>query len=121
MSASTESISPQKTISRGMVGIYKNYLGRGPTRAVTTIAGDHTTVVLEDSLTKAELRLVAEGEGATVRSIRRKFQMAMARDIRDLVESATGRESKCLLSDHDVELDIAVETVMFEDAAPDAA
>src|SRR6476659_9885474 len=30
--------TPEKMISRGVVGIYKDYLGRGPTHAVTEIS-----------------------------------------------------------------------------------
>jgi uncharacterized protein YbcI len=111
---STSTDSPAKAISRGTVAIYKEYLGRGPAGAHTTITDEFVTVVLEKGLTRAEQHLVASGEHEAVRSIRRKFQTAMASDIRHLVEAVTGRQSASLLSDHDVDIDIAVETVVFE-------
>ena len=103
-----------KQISHGIVGIYKDYLGRGPTSARTVIAGDSVTTVCEDGLTRAERSLVEAGDGDTVREIRRKFQMAMGAEIKELVASVTGRRPRAILSDHDVDLDIAVETVILE-------
>jgi uncharacterized protein YbcI len=112
--ATTGSQSAQKEIARGIVSIYKNYLGRGPTSSRTTIAGDHVSTICTDGLTKAEQSLVENGDAETVRSIRRKFQDAMRAEIVDLIERVTGRKALALLSDHDVENDIAVETVVFE-------
>lgn len=103
-----------KEISHGIVGIYKDYLGRGPTSSRTTIAGDCVTTICEDGLTRAERSLVDAGEGETVRDIRRKFQAAMGAEVMDLVGRVTGRPAKTILSDHDVERDIAVETVILE-------
>jgi uncharacterized protein YbcI len=109
-----EASSPQKRISRGVVGIYKEYMGRGPTNARTTITDELVITLCEDGLTKAERNLVEAGDDDTVRSIRRKFQQAMSRDIMDLTEQVTGRPARSLLSDHDVVNDIAVETVVLD-------
>jgi uncharacterized protein YbcI len=109
--------SPQKEIARGVVKIYKDYLGRGPTAAQTTITEDFVVTLCEDGLTKAELNLIERGEEDTVRSIRRKFQTAMRNDLIDLVEQVTGRKGRALLSDHDVVNDIAIETVVFSSEA----
>lgn len=103
-----------KEISHGIVGIYKEYLGRGPTSSRTTIAGDCVTTVCEDGLTRAERSLVEAGDGETVREIRRKFQLAMGPEIKELVGRVTGRTPRTILSDHDVERDIAAETVILE-------
>jgi uncharacterized protein YbcI len=105
-----------KRISHGVVAIYKEYLGRGPTTARTTISDNLVVTVLEDSLTKAERSLVGKGEADTVRSIRRRFQAAMSEDVTKLVEEVTGRTSRTMLSDHNVEEDIAVEMVVLEPA-----
>jgi uncharacterized protein YbcI len=99
-----------------MVAIYKEYMGRGPEHAVTTLAGDTVLTVCRGGLTKAELSLVENGEAETVREIRRKFQTAMADDIKALVERVTGRQPLTLLSDHDVTQDLAVEVVMLDGA-----
>jgi len=96
-----------------VVNIYKEYLGRGPTASRTILADDHVSVICSDCLTKAERTLVARGEAEMVRSIRRKFQEAMKPDVIALVEQITSREAETLLSDHDVDCDIAIETVIL--------
>ena len=105
---------PQKEISRGITAIYKDYLGRGPTHAKTTITDDHAVTTLTDSMTKAEHSLVEGGEAETVREMRRKFQHAMREDITALMGRVTGRECVSFLSDHDTENDIAVEMCNFK-------
>lgn len=109
-----------------MVGIYKEYFGRGPTWAQATLADNHVTVLLGDALTLVEQRLAAEGNHETVRSLRRTAQESLARDMSDLVSRVTGRQVKCLLSDHDPATDTAVEVLVFEDGgasrqAPESA
>ena len=112
--AETAQATPQREISRGMVAIYKEYFGRGPTQVQTTICDTFVLVVLRDALTKVEQRLAREENSETVRSIRRKFQTAMSREIVELVERVTGRRGASFLSDHDVESDVAIELVLFE-------
>lgn len=120
MDAEVGRFSPEREISRGIVAIYKEYLGRGPTRAQTTITDSFVVTVLSDSLTKVEQRLAVEDDDETVRSIRRKFQSAMSHDIIELVERATNRKAGVFLSDHDVPTDTAIEFVTFKDAAVSA-
>ncbi len=112
--------SPTREISRGIVGLYKEYLGRGPTRAKTSISEDLVVTVLEDSLTKAELRLSEIERPGTVRGIRREFQDAMREDILALVEKETKRSALCMLSDHSPNPDYAVEVVILAPQARDA-
>lgn len=116
MASQTVTESPQKLISRGIVLIYKDYLGRGPTTSRTTITDSFVTTILEDSMTKAERTLVDRGDEDIVRTFRRRFQLAMSRDIIALIEDVTGRRGRTMLSDHDVQNDIAVEMVVYEDA-----
>lgn len=106
-------MTPQKEISRGVVAIYKEYLGRGPTTVRTAITDDASITMIEDSLIRAEQSLVRGGEAEVVREIRRKFQCAMREDITALVEGVTGRRCAAFLSDHDTEPDVAVEMVVF--------
>ena len=97
-----------------MVAIYKDYFGRGPTRAKTSITEDSVVVLLSDALTVVEQRLAQEGNHETVLSVRRKAQESMGRDMTELVERLTGRKVSCLLGDHDVLTDTAVEVLVFE-------
>jgi uncharacterized protein YbcI len=104
---------PEREISRGIVAIYKEYLGRGPTSARTVITEDAAVTTLQQSLTKAELSLCNEGDAEIVREMRRKFQQAMRDDITTLVENVTNRKAVSFLSDHDTEHDVAVEMVVL--------
>ena len=103
-----------REISRGIVAIYKDYLGRGPTRAQTTIAGDAVICLLEASLTKAESTLVEGKRSPAVRGIRREFQEAMREEIKGLVTAVMGRQARALLSDHCPQPDYAIEVVLLQ-------
>lgn len=105
-------------ISRATVSIFADFIGRGPTRARTVIARDMITVILEDTLTKAERRLVAEGALDMVMQIRRRFQGTMRGALMDAVEEITGRKIVAFLSDHQAEPDYAAEVFVLE-PAPD--
>ncbi|MDQ6778613.1 MAG: DUF2294 domain-containing protein [Actinomycetota bacterium] len=48
-------------ISNAIVGLLREYTGRGPTRARTTIRDNVVLVMLEQTLTKGEQSLVAKG------------------------------------------------------------
>ncbi len=111
--AGDEATSPQREISRGVVAIYKDHLGRGPTKARTTITDDVVITVLEDSLTKAERKLQESNRETMVRQIRRAYQDAMRSDIKALVEGTLNREAVCMLSDHSPNPDYAVELVIL--------
>ncbi len=55
----------------------RDYTGRGPAKARTTINGDFVAVVMQDTMLRAERNLVDAGKRDTVLSIRRSFQEAM--------------------------------------------
>ncbi len=111
--ADPEGRSPSREISRGVVAIYKDHLGRGPTSARTKIADDMVITVLEDSLTKAERKLQESNKETMVRQIRREFQDAMRNEIKALVEKTLDREVFCMLSDHSPNPDYAVELLIL--------
>lgn len=110
-----------REISRAVVAIYKEYIGRGSTLARTTITDDMVVCVLHDSLTTAERTLIASDGPETVRKLRRKFQDAMQTDIRAAVEKAMDRETGAMLSDHITDPDVAVELVMLKPLTLDAS
>jgi len=97
-----------------VVWIYKDYFGRGPTWSQATITDTHVTVLLRDALTVVEQRLASEGNADTVRSLRQKVQQTMSDKMVELVEQATGKKVVCLLSDHHVPSDTAVEVLVFQ-------
>jgi len=96
-----------------MVTIYKSVMGRGPTKARTTIANDMVITVLEDSLTKGERTLAAQNREDAVRELRRNLQSAMSSEMKKLVETTLHREVVCFLSDHSPDPDYAVEVLLL--------
>jgi uncharacterized protein YbcI len=108
-------------VSNAVVSLFVEYLGRGPTRARTVFGRDLVTVVLEESLTKAERRLVQEGEEEAVIATRRIFQRTMREDLTAAVERIVDRRVIAFLSDQTADPDIAVETFVLEPVHDGAA
>jgi len=65
-------------ISTAIVQCTREYTGRGPTKARTTISDDLVAVVLQHTLTKGERSLADSGKGDMVIEIRRCFQTTNA-------------------------------------------
>jgi uncharacterized protein YbcI len=107
-------------VSRHVVRLFSEYTGRGPTRARTTIRDNVVVCVTSEAMTKGERRLVEEGEGDTVVSIRRKFQSTMRDDLVAVIEILTGRKVLSFMSDHDADHDYAVEVFVL-DGRPETA
>ena len=101
-------------ISNLVVRLFSEYTGRGPTKARTTIRDNVVVCIAQNNLTKAERRLVGEGEAELVVSIRRKFQRTMRDDLVGGVEMLTGRKVVSFLSDHDAETDYASEVFVLD-------
>ncbi|MEA2219621.1 MAG: hypothetical protein QOJ35_2247 [Solirubrobacteraceae bacterium] len=96
-------------ISNAVVGLLRDYTGRGPTHARTTIGPDTIVVTLRNSLTKAERTLAAHGKAVEVLAMRRAFQNTMRDELIAAVERLTGRTVEAFLSDNLHEPDVAVE------------
>jgi uncharacterized protein YbcI len=77
-------------ISNAMVGLKKDFYGKGPTRAKTFINDNYVFCVLEGGLTRNEETLLAAGEEQLVRQFRLRFQEAMAAPTTEAVERITG-------------------------------
>jgi uncharacterized protein YbcI len=101
-------------ISNHVVRLFAEYTGRGPTKAHTSIRDNVVACVTQDTMTKAERRLVAEGEADLVVTIRRKFQRTMRDDLVSGIETLTGRTVVSFMSDHDAGPDYAVEVFILD-------
>ena len=110
--------SKAAAISNMVVHLLNQYTGRGPTRARTHIHEDVVTVILRDTLTKAEQTLVANGHRELVLSTRKTFQDTMGADLIAGVQAILGRDVIAFLSTNHIDPDIAVETFIL--AAPTA-
>lgn len=98
-----------RAISNAAVRLMRDYTGRGPTQAHTTITDSHVIVVLRDALMKGERSLAKDGHEEAVIDMRRRFQRTMRDDLVAVVVEHTGREVLAFLSDHHIDPDIAVE------------
>jgi uncharacterized protein YbcI len=103
-------------ISNAVVHIQREYLGRGPTKARTSVLDDMVVVMLEDTLTKVESSLVDAGDHDEVRRVRQRFQRAMRDDLVAAVEALTGRSVLAFLSDNHIEPDLGCEIFVLEPA-----
>jgi uncharacterized protein YbcI len=79
-------------ISRSVVGIMREYTGRGQDDARTTIRDDVVTVTVPDAMLKGERHLVAGGRAELVEDMRRYIQQTMRGELSAAVETLTGRD-----------------------------
>ena len=102
-------------ISNRIVQVMREALGRGPTRARTTIAKNLVVVVLQDTLLKAEKSLVADGRSGMVIDIRRTYQATLRDEFVGVVEEVLDRKVMAFMSDHHIDPDVAVEVFVMTD------
>lgn len=109
-------------ISNAAVQILAEHTGRGPTRARTTISGAWVFITLEDTLTKGERQLAANGQEDWVLQTRRRFQDIMRPALEAVVEKQLERRVIAFMSDNHIDPDVAVEVfVLSPDGDPLAA
>ena len=108
--------SPNAEISRSAVQLLREYTGRGPTRARTTINGDSVMIVLGDILTKGERKLAENGKAERVLAVRHDFQLVMRDELVALVERTVDRKVIAFMSDNHLDPDLSVEVFILEPA-----
>jgi uncharacterized protein YbcI len=103
-------------ITNGIVRLFSEYYGRGPTRAKTyMLENRYVVTVLRDTMTTVERTLAERGEGDMVRRVRLTFQEAMASSFKGVVEEALGRRVEAYHSQILIEPDVGFEFFMLED------
>lgn len=103
-------------VTNGIVGLFAEYYGRGPTRAKSFLLDDtYVVTVLRDTMTTVERTLAEVGHGDQVRSVRLTFQEAMAGSFKGVVESAFGRRVVSYHSQLLIDADIGFEMFVLED------
>jgi uncharacterized protein YbcI len=114
--------SPLLEISNVMVHVYKDSFGRGPTKARARFSGPDTLIVLlEDTMTVAERKLVAMGEYARVREHRMFLQLAFEDLKRSEVERILSRRTVAWICGIDPRRDIAAEIFTLEPSSDGSA
>ncbi len=79
-------------VSNAMVGLKKEFYGRGPTKAKTYVNDNYVFCVLEGGLTRNEETLLEAGEHDLVRRFRLRFQEVMEKPTTEAIERISGRK-----------------------------
>jgi len=80
-------------VTNGIVKLFRDYYGRGPTKAKSYVLDDRILIcVLENTMTTVEKTLVENGHGDKVREVRLTFQEAMADEFTKCVADNMGRK-----------------------------
>jgi uncharacterized protein YbcI len=114
------------SISNMVVSVYADHLGRGPTKARSFISEGVITCVLEDTLTRAERKLVESGHLTPVLEIRSTLQETMRPELAGKVEELSGQHVRAIIAGTEVEPDISTQIFVLggasqiRDRTPDA-
>jgi uncharacterized protein YbcI len=103
-------------ISTAAVQLMREYTGRGPTKAKTLINEDVVTVLLADTLTRGERKLVESGHSDRVTELRHDYQLLMREDLVEIVERQLERKVIAFMSQNHIDPDLAVEVFVLEPA-----
>ena len=79
-------------LANAMVGLKKEFYGKGPVASKAYINDNYVFVVLEGGLTRNEETLLESGKEGLVRSYRLEFQESMTATTTEAVERLTGRK-----------------------------
>jgi uncharacterized protein YbcI len=102
-------------VTNGIVKLFRDYYGRGPTKAKSYILDDRIVVcVLENTMTRVEKTLVDNGHGSKVREVRLVFQEAMAHEFKQCVRDTLGREVMAYHSQLTLDPDLGFEFFVLE-------
>ena len=100
-------------ISHGIVGLLKEYYGRGPTRTKTYFEDDLVVCLLRGGFTRVEQTLLEGGRGSSVIRQRMEFQEVMRARFQEVIESATGRPVIGFMSGNQQDPDIMCEVFIL--------
>ena len=102
-------------ISTRIVGIQREYYGRGPTKAKTYALDDLIVVVLRGTgFTPLEETMMDSGDPGRVVDIRHDFQRVMTDRYKQAIEELTGRKVRAFLSQAHVEPDVMIEVFFID-------
>jgi uncharacterized protein YbcI len=104
-------------VSRRTVMLYKEFYGKGPTRARSYYQDDTLLVLLRGGFTRVEETLMRDGRGAAVHEQRNEFQMAMHDGFVKIVEEEVGRKVMAFMSASHQDPDLSAEIFVLEPSA----
>jgi uncharacterized protein YbcI len=105
-------------ISNTVVAIYADHLGRGPTKARSYIAESVVTCLLEDTMTKAERRLIESGRAEAVLEVRMTFQETMREELVIAIEKLTQRRVRAAVGGTQIDPDVTSQVFVLDGHVP---
>jgi uncharacterized protein YbcI len=109
------------SVSRAVVRLMHEFTGRGPTRARAIMNANSVLVLLEDTLTRAELNLLGAGESEAVVTMRRTYFAATREQASATVAEITGRGVISMMADLDPDANMAIVFFALERGPEDGA
>ena len=106
-------------ISQEMVGAFKQFYGKGPTKARSYFFDDLLIVVLRGGLTTAEKTMLDFDQEDQVREFRQVFENEMTGRLTHMIEDLTGRKVLTYQSQIMFDPDVVVEVFVFDDTRED--
>jgi uncharacterized protein YbcI len=103
-------------LARAVVRLHHKHMGRGPSTARAFFRENTVVVVVEGVMTLAERSLAAGGRQGAVRDIHRDLVEVMRTDLTAAAEDLTNRRVAALMSDIDVESDVASVVLVLDGA-----
>jgi len=103
-------------ISQSVVRLYKEHIGKGPTKARTYIWDDLVVCVLQGSFSTGERTLLKHGKTAAVISHRQALEAALRQPLIDAIEHLVGRKVLGLTSGVQPDAEISTEVFILEPA-----
>ena len=100
-------------ISNGIVGLLKEFYGRGPERTKTYLHDDLVVCLLRGGFTRVEQTLLDGGHGEDVIKQRMAFQQVMRERFEAVVAEATGREVIGFMSGNQQDPDMICEVFVL--------
>lgn len=104
----------QRNISRRLVGLHKEFYGRGPRKAKSYYLDDMVIVLMRGGFSKVEETLLAEGRGHAVVKQRMEFQEVMLERFSEVIESETGRKVIAFMSGNHQDPDVMAEVFILD-------
>jgi uncharacterized protein YbcI len=107
-------------ISNVVVRIHKQFYGKGPTKARSTLSHDLLVVLLEGGFTRSEETLLAHGHTHEVAQARHAMQASVESEMRTAVEQIVHRKVRSFMSANDPDEAMQVEIFVLspDEVAP---
>jgi uncharacterized protein YbcI len=105
--------APTVEISNAISHLHKQFIGRGPTNARTTVDGNLVVCLLEGGYTRAEQTLENNDSGDVVAAGRLGLQAAMREAMIGAVQRTLGRSVLSFMSANDIRQNLQVEVFVL--------